>query len=632
MARPSTTWPSCTRRKASTPTPRGCYKRALAIREKALGASHPDVAQTLNNLAVVYQEQGKYADAEGLYKRALAIYEKALGEDHPDVAQTLNNLADVYQEQGKYADAEGLHQRALAIKEKALGADHPGVAVTLNNLANVYQEQGKYADAEGLYKRALAIKEKALGADHPEVAASLNNLAGVYCKPRQVRRGRGALQARAGDLGEGARRRPPRCGEHPRQPGHALCRAAATTKTHSPIRAKRQLPSSLTQPPRRLARSTRRARAVSSSSARTTFSVTSPISTLPFRKGLSHAGGARPGGVRDGAMGEPFVRRRGGPADGPALCRRHRCACRAGARAPGPRRLLAQPRHRPGRSAFASRKASRTPPRSTHCASELAETESKLAANTARLQREFPDYAALASPTPLKAEDLQQLLGGDEALVFWLTRGAAWETYVFALTRDGFAWKTMPLGGEALGEKVAAFRRGLDVDALRRGLERAECTQAEADKRGLSRIECGRVAAKECDEANSRGLERAECAAAASARELFDLGLAHELYDDADRSGRGADPGQAASHRRALGRAHGAAVPSAGDGDTGGRRAAGECAARSCGLSRCALAAASRHAVSVLPSVASLKALRAFARKEQAREAADRVRRSRVRS
>ena len=40
--------------------------------------------------------QGRYADAEPLYKRSLAIREKALGPDHPDVATSLNNLAELY--------------------------------------------------------------------------------------------------------------------------------------------------------------------------------------------------------------------------------------------------------------------------------------------------------------------------------------------------------------------------------------------------------------------------------------------------------------------------------------------------------------------------------------------------------
>lgn len=37
--------------------------------------------------------QGKYDEAGPLYRRSLAIRENALGPDHPDVGQSLNNLA-----------------------------------------------------------------------------------------------------------------------------------------------------------------------------------------------------------------------------------------------------------------------------------------------------------------------------------------------------------------------------------------------------------------------------------------------------------------------------------------------------------------------------------------------------------
>ena len=51
------------------------------------------MTMSLNNLANCTRAQGRYAEAEPLYKRSLAIREKALGPDHPDVAQSLNNLA-----------------------------------------------------------------------------------------------------------------------------------------------------------------------------------------------------------------------------------------------------------------------------------------------------------------------------------------------------------------------------------------------------------------------------------------------------------------------------------------------------------------------------------------------------------
>ena len=80
------------------------------------------LAATLNNLAERYKEEGRYADAEPLYKRALAIREKALGPDHPAVAQSLNNLADLYTAQGRYADAEPLYKRALTSTPEQKGS------------------------------------------------------------------------------------------------------------------------------------------------------------------------------------------------------------------------------------------------------------------------------------------------------------------------------------------------------------------------------------------------------------------------------------------------------------------------------------------------------------------------------
>ncbi len=148
-------------------------KRALAIREKALGLEHPDVAASLNNLAALYGHQGKYAETEPLYKRALAIREKALGPDHPEVAASLMGLGNMYMDQGKYAEAELLNKRALAIREKAIGLEHPDVAASLNNLAVLYRHQGKYAEAEPLHKRALAIGQEALRTDHLQVASHL---------------------------------------------------------------------------------------------------------------------------------------------------------------------------------------------------------------------------------------------------------------------------------------------------------------------------------------------------------------------------------------------------------------------------------------------------------------------------
>jgi tetratricopeptide (TPR) repeat protein len=125
----------------------------------------------------VFKQQGKFVEAERNYTRALAMEKKWLGADHPEVAGTLNNLAILYDAQGKWADAAELYKRALVILENTQGAEHPTVATTLNNLGVAYRQQGNITGAEAAFKRALAIREKILGANHPNVAQTLNNLA-----------------------------------------------------------------------------------------------------------------------------------------------------------------------------------------------------------------------------------------------------------------------------------------------------------------------------------------------------------------------------------------------------------------------------------------------------------------------
>ena len=69
------------------------YDRALALKEKLLGPDHPDVAMTLNNLAVLRRAQGEHAEAAALYRRALSAFERALGKRHPKAVACRANHA-----------------------------------------------------------------------------------------------------------------------------------------------------------------------------------------------------------------------------------------------------------------------------------------------------------------------------------------------------------------------------------------------------------------------------------------------------------------------------------------------------------------------------------------------------------
>jgi Flp pilus assembly protein TadD len=69
-------------------------------------AEENDDAEALNAEVVRLYQQGRYSEAIPLAERALAIREKAVGAEHPDVAITLNNLAMLYDSRGDYIRAE----------------------------------------------------------------------------------------------------------------------------------------------------------------------------------------------------------------------------------------------------------------------------------------------------------------------------------------------------------------------------------------------------------------------------------------------------------------------------------------------------------------------------------------------
>ncbi len=177
----------------------GLCKRALEIREKCLGSSHPDVAKQLNNLALLCQNQGKYDEVESNYKRAIEIYTKTLGIDDPNVAKTKNNLASAYLKQQKYKEAEQIYKDVLTRAQeneltnkppvipqqeiqksqqsksvttggggnydaqggwyKTILTDQPTVTTTLKNLSLLYRRQGKYEAADTLENCATKARK-----------------------------------------------------------------------------------------------------------------------------------------------------------------------------------------------------------------------------------------------------------------------------------------------------------------------------------------------------------------------------------------------------------------------------------------------------------------------------------------
>lgn len=94
----------------------------------------------LKQQSLYYEEVGDYDKAESLLSRAVAMKERSLGAEHPAMAEDLHRLGMLNLSLGDHIKAEELLVRALGIKRQNLGADHPEVVETLNAITLVQLE------------------------------------------------------------------------------------------------------------------------------------------------------------------------------------------------------------------------------------------------------------------------------------------------------------------------------------------------------------------------------------------------------------------------------------------------------------------------------------------------------------
>jgi CHAT domain-containing protein len=100
---------------------------------------------------------------------------------------------------------------------------------------------------------------------------------------------------------------------------------------------------------------------------------------------------------------------------------------------------------------------------------ELAAIERRAKEIDASILLAFPDFGEIAAPEPLRIDEVQSALEGNEALVLFLDTEAmeslSAETFVWIVTKTRVGWLRSELGTEALQREVEALRCGLDATA-----------------------------------------------------------------------------------------------------------------------------------------------------------------------
>ncbi|XP_070581459.1 TPR repeat-containing protein DDB_G0287407-like [Ptychodera flava] len=136
----------------------------------------PQIATTMNGLAVVNQKQRKYDQAMEYYKKCLEIYRSELDDNDRLIGDTLNNIGSLLLLVKNFDEAVECLKQAIQVYDVCyFGMFHPDVGGALNNLAICYRNLQQLDKAQPIYERAYNMTVKALGERHPDTAEKLVN-------------------------------------------------------------------------------------------------------------------------------------------------------------------------------------------------------------------------------------------------------------------------------------------------------------------------------------------------------------------------------------------------------------------------------------------------------------------------
>ena len=159
--------------------------------------NEPYLANSYNNLAILYSDTQRFNESEKIYKAALDIYIR-LAEANPKVyvpylAKIYNNLASLYIYTQRFNESEKMCKAALEIRKRLAEANpkvyEPDLAKIYNNLAGLYYTTQRFNESEKMYKAALEIRKCLAEANpkayEPDLAKIYSNLAILYRKKQR---------------------------------------------------------------------------------------------------------------------------------------------------------------------------------------------------------------------------------------------------------------------------------------------------------------------------------------------------------------------------------------------------------------------------------------------------------------
>jgi|GEM_PF-997939 len=130
---------------------------AETIAEKLYPDNHPRLGDLAAERAVFLHDRGAFSKALPKYQRALELAEINEGKESAEYAVRLNNIAYLYEDLGRYQDAEQGYRESIRIRINVWGEDSYGVASARSNLARVLAKDNQLIESKHLSELAMPV-------------------------------------------------------------------------------------------------------------------------------------------------------------------------------------------------------------------------------------------------------------------------------------------------------------------------------------------------------------------------------------------------------------------------------------------------------------------------------------------
>ncbi len=179
------------------------YQKALEMEQRAATPRKPVVFEIQSNLGSVYQEEGKYSQAQAAFEAAAAL------QNDPKIdplsrAMLAGTYGPLLRSLGRQTEAADMIQSGLAILRAARDPDGGTTVILLNAMALVQSDRKAYAEAAQLLSEALDRMDKGAVFRPDDRAQVLRNYAFCLRKLGEKKLAH-RLESQAGQLTAGLR-------------------------------------------------------------------------------------------------------------------------------------------------------------------------------------------------------------------------------------------------------------------------------------------------------------------------------------------------------------------------------------------------------------------------------------------